>query len=627
MARDNLPRTSLLPAPESKAMNHDEAHGVPESRHLSIRLLTLILLVSSVLTLLLTAWQLWADYERELDGIEERLQVLEHTTLQPLSNSVWSLNEEQIRLLLAGMRNLEPVVAVELDTDQGRHYFLGEIPTGNRGETRQYLLYHDAQQPVEAPSQIGKLTVYTSLQDVYARLLDRAANILVGQALKTFLVSVFILLIVQRLVTRHLGRIADYARQLSTQTLDTPLRLQRVRSRHALPDELDQVEAAINFMRESIVADIERRAATEQRLQASEARYRQLFRSSSDGLCIFDAEGHLIQANPAFLSMLGYPPDALPELTLATMTADSWRQLDEQHLARTLATGSSEEYRKELLGRAGNRVPVSVRLWTVGSPGPARVLMQRARDIRHELDIESERQRLAHHASEAKRLETVGTLAGGVAHEFNNLLTPIKGYAELIARESAGATASRAEAIAHAAERGRKLVEKILLLGRKGASQRVETDIAALARETLELAQLSRPAHVRTTLRVDAPDCRTTVDPTQMHQALMNVLANAFAAMPAGGLVNVNISEDQRQGKTGLVIRVTDQGSGIPAEILPRIFEPFYSTHGNSGNSGLGLAVVNAILAAHGGEIEVSSDDKGTQVTMYLPRLARPPTD
>jgi len=601
-------------------MIRDYPQGLPESRRLSMRLLALILLVSSVLTLTLTAWQLWADYKRDIEGIEERLQVLEHATLRPLGNSVWALNEEQIRLLLAGMLNLDAVVGVALDTDQARHYFLGEMPADNAGITRTYALVHQGPHPTDKPLQIGTLTVYTSLDGVYARLLDRAANILVGQALKTFVVSVFILLIVQQLVTRHLGRIADYARQLSAQTLDRPLQLQRHRGTPPAPDELDQVESAINFMRESLLEDMQRRAAAEQRLHASEERYRQLFRSSSDGLCILDPEGHLIQANPAFLAMLGYPPDQLPELTLDRMTAEPWREADAQHVSRALATGSSEEYRKDLLGRDGRNVPVSARLWIVGAPGAARLLMQRARDIRQELHVEGERLRLAQQKQEARRLEAVGTLAGGVAHEFNNLLTPIKGYAELIAKEAEGSTASRAEAIVHAAERGRRLVEKILLLGRKGAAQRVETDVAALTRETLEMAQRSRPAHVRTGLRLETDQTRAVVDPTQLHEAVMNLLLNAFAAMPNGGDVMVTIASAECDGKPGLLISVADQGTGIAPEVLPRIFEPFYSTNGGHGNSGLGLAVVNGIMAAHGGKVGVDSSPGGTTFTLLLPR-------
>lgn len=196
-------------------MTRDDAHGMPERRHLSIRLLTLILLVSSAVTVLLAGWQLWADYDRDIDSIEERLTILEHTTLDPLSNSIWALNEEQIHLLLSGMLNIESVVGVELDTDQGRHYFFGAIPTENVGVVRRYPLVYRGQQQDGPAYALGTLTLHTSLDAVYARLFDRTANILVGQALKTFVVSAFILLIVQHLITRHLGRVADYARQLS----------------------------------------------------------------------------------------------------------------------------------------------------------------------------------------------------------------------------------------------------------------------------------------------------------------------------------------------------------------------------------------------------------------------------
>lgn len=590
-------------------------------RQLSLRLLGYILLASSAVTLLLSVWQLWADYEHDVRAIEDRFAIVEKTTLDPLSSSVWTLNEEQINLLLSGMLNLEAVSAVELQTDQGQHYRFGQVPAGGAPIVRSYRLSYRGDADADGYP-LGTLTLHASLDAVYARLVDRAANILVGQALKTFIVSAFILLIVQQLVTRHLGTIADYARSLSLTTLDRPLQLARQGRTSDEPDELDRVEHAINYMRETLAQDITQREAAERQLLQSEARYRQLFDSSTDGLAIFDLDGSLLSANPAFLALVGRTLADARNLTLAGLTPPRWHAEDARLMReQVLARGYSDVHRKELVRRDGSAVPVEVRSWTVRDDhGRPQFLMTTVRDIGRELTLESEREQLQRHRQEAQRLETIGTLAGGIAHEFNNLLTPIRGYAEMLAHdaEPGSAARSRAEAIFHAAERGRKLVDKILLFGRRGQARRIDTDIVRIIRETLELALLDRPAGIRIETRCEADDGSLVADPAQLHQALMNLVINAFEAMRDGGELLVAVREARRADADGLEVSVHDNGPGLPESTLAHLFEPFHATRGNG--QGMGLAVVHGIVLAHGGDIRVDSGDDGTTFTLWLPR-------
>ncbi len=610
--------------------NHN--HNARPGRQLSLKLLGYILLVSSGITLLLTGWQLWADYDRDLHGIDERFRIIETTTLDPLTNSVWALNEEQIRLLLTGMLNLEAVSAVSLETDQGRTYTYGTLPPGGEALVKQYTLtWSNPGQPAEHWT-LGTLTVHASLEGVHARLLDRAATILLGQALKTFVVSVFILAIVQQLLTRHLGTIADYARQLSVSTLDRPLRLQRERQVDAAPDELDQVENAINYMRTTLLEDIGRRQAAELQLQQSEARYRQLFDTSTDGLAIFDLEGRLVTANQAYLAMIGHGLDDARRLTRQQVTPGQWLAQEaaiirDQVLARAL----SPVYEQELIHRDGHVFPVEVRTWSVrDARQQPQYLMSIVRDIGAEKKLAADRARLEEHMRETQRLETVGTLAGGIAHDFNNLLTPIRGYAEMIMNDASADAAlkTRAQAIFHAAERGRKLVESILLFSRRGTTHRVDTDVAQVVRETLALSNPARPAGVHVSIDVQAHDTSLRGDPTQLHQLLMNLVINAYHAMESGGELGITVADRDRQdteGKpvAGLELQVRDTGCGIAPENLPKIFEPFFTTRGmGRGGNGLGLSVVHGIIKAHEGDIAVQSSSAGTTFTVWLPRHA-----
>lgn len=603
-----------------------------QRRQLSLRLLGYILLVSSGVTLMLTAWQLWSDYHRDVSGIEERLAILEQTTLDPLTNSVWALNEDQINLLLAGMMNLEAVVAVDLETDQGRRYHFG-TPDAEGGITRHYpLAYRNPRQSGQAYA-LGTLTVHASLEGVYARLFDRAANILVGQAIKTFIVSIFILVIVQHLVTRHLGTIADYARGLSLANLSQPLRLQRQRKPTDPPDELDRVETAINYMRETLIEDSAQREAAERRLQQSEARYRQLFESSSDGLALFDLDGRLLTANPAWLAMIGQSLDGARGLPADRITPPEWLATETAMTRQVLSRGHSDIYEKEYLHRDGHRLPVSVRSWVVrGEEGQPQFITSIVRDISSEKKLAAERAELEERLRASQRMETIGTLAGGIAHDLNNILTPIVMGVELLRSEVTDSDSRRViETIALSAQRGAHLVKQVLSFARGVEGARVAVHLGHVVREIAALVQNTFPKNVSFQTHIPRDLWLVTGDPTQLNQVILNLCVNARDAMQGGGRLTVtasNITIDQqsaamrRDVKPGryVLVEVKDSGTGIPPELINRIFEPFFTTKEPGKGTGLGLSTVLGLVRGHGGFVEVeSSPGKGTTFRVHLP--------
>ncbi|MBL8521406.1 MAG: EAL domain-containing protein [Betaproteobacteria bacterium] len=229
------------------------AHDRPRQQRLGYRLLTAIVLASACLALLVTALQLYIDYRRELAAIEDKLAQVERTSLDSLANSVWSFDDTQIRLQLNGLLQLRDVryVEVQIDGEQG-------IEAGTKPEgatlTRGYLLRHnDAKRTV-----LGTLTVIVALDGVYRRLIETGQVILIAETAKTFFVSLFILLIVSRWVTRPLGAMAKYAQSLSLDRLGATFVLPRRSA--AMPDELDHVAQALNEMSRSLALEVERRA-------------------------------------------------------------------------------------------------------------------------------------------------------------------------------------------------------------------------------------------------------------------------------------------------------------------------------------------------------------------------------
>ncbi|MFN6997484.1 MAG: PAS domain-containing protein, partial [Aquincola tertiaricarbonis] len=218
---------------------------------------------------------------------------------------------------------------------------------------------------------------------------------------------------------------------------------------------------------------------------------------------------------------------------------------------------------------------------------------------------------------QAQRLEAVGTLAGGVAHDFNNILGAILGFGEMALRNTRAGSRQRRdlECIVAAGERGRALVERILAFSRSSVGERVPVHVEAVVREALALLDAMRPAFVAADVRLAAGRAAMIGDATQVHQLVTNLVTNALHAMPQGGRLTVALQPqalaEPVQTTTGplpagdyLVLVVSDTGSGIEPEILDRIFDPFFTTKEVGTGTGLGLSLVHGIVTDLGGAVD-----------------------
>ncbi len=247
------------------------------------------------------------------------------------------------------------------------------------------------------------------------------------------------------------------------------------------------------------------------------------------------------------------------------------------------------------------------------------------------VDISARRQ-TEEQLRQAQKLEAIGTLAGGVAHDFNNILLAIVGHAELLQTGSTLDTQQQQDLaqILKAAERGRQLVQRILTFSRQSEVAKTPLNPRASVHEILQLLRASIPRSIEIDERLDENTPSILSDETQLHQVVMNLATNAAQAMPDGGLLEVGLGpwvvkpDDRLANKLrpGLYTRlsVRDAGEGMPPEIMERALEPFFTTKGPGRGTGLGLAVVHGIVESHQGTMEINSvPGQGTQVDIYFP--------
>jgi len=253
-------------------------------------------------------------------------------------------------------------------------------------------------------------------------------------------------------------------------------------------------------------------------------------------------------------------------------------------------------------------------------------------DITDRKNFEAERERLEVQLRQAQKLEAIGTLAGGIAHDFNNILAAILGYGEMAQKDAPDGTALRRniDAAMSAGMRAKSLVERILAFSRSGMGERVPVHVESVVAEALDAVAASLPPGIRLERELGCGNAAVLGDPTQVHQVVMNLCANAVQAMKSSGSLTVRLDQvqlDSPRCATSVLadghyvrLSVRDTGSGIAPELLERIFDPFFTTKEVGVGTGLGLSLVHGIVTDLGGGIDVQSTvGQGAVFTVYLP--------
>ncbi len=368
-------------------------------------------------------------------------------------------------------------------------------------------------------------------------------------------------------------------------------------------------------------------------LQVSERLYRRITESMSDIVCECDMMGIFSYISPSMQTVLGHSPQSRIGCSIFDLiTTDHYdrvmRAMDD--LQRMLTKIQLEVQIEKANGQAGwFDLVISPQF---GDTGQVTGMLVRIRDISREKTAELEKESIHQQLLHSQKMDAVGRLAAGLAHDFKNILTAIRGYSDLILLELDEDHAANRDvlSIQTATSRAMALIRQLLIFSRL-QPVRIETlDFNFLVDNLLQLLRRMIGEDVRFTLDLDETLDRIMGDPGSLEQIVLNLAVNARDAMKNGGDITIRTrnlrieprdigNPASRDHSDFIALTVSDTGCGIPVDVLPMIFEPFFTTKAGKG-TGLGLAVVYGIVKQHDGWIDVKSQPgQGTIFTVYLP--------
>ena len=378
-----------------------------------------------------------------------------------------------------------------------------------------------------------------------------------------------------------------------------------------------------------VIHDLSERKRSEEAERERVAQLRAVVDTAVDGVILIDEEGSIMMFNPACEKLFGYEASEVIGENVRVLMPEPYREEHDGYLENYKRTGEAKiiGIGREVTGQRkdGSTFPMDLSVGEARQNGKSTFV-----GIIHDL---TERNRTQAQLIQAQKMETVGQLSGGIAHDFNNLLTVIIGNAEMLS-ESLKARPdlmSLADMIGAAGSRGADLTQRLLAFSRRQTLQPIEIDCNHFISSMQEMVKrtLREDIEVRTLLEEDL--WPAFADAAQLESAILNLALNAQEAMPYGGCITIasaNVPLDQHYRNLHpevppgryVMVAVTDDGQGMPPDVLAKAFEPFFTTKEVGKGSGLGLSMVYGFVKQSNGHITIYSEPElGTTVRMYLP--------
>ncbi|MFQ1791523.1 ATP-binding protein [Aeromonas veronii] len=635
---------------------------------LSYRLLSYILVCSTVLAMIITVLQLAWDYRKDVAVIEDSIGQIEASFLQPIAASLWNLDEEQVKVQIEGIMNLPNMQFVMVKEMLGN----SEVPLLTQGVERES---YDISQEFNLTYQgeiVGKLFVAASLEQIYQRLIEKSVLIMVSQTIKTLVVSFCILIIIYYLVVRHINRIANYAQKFNLDRLDMELVLEGRPQPRKKPDELDTLVSTLNQMRTRLRDELVARHQAVEQLQQERDFSATLINSANMVICCMEPDLTIASINPAAILLTGYHQQELLQ--------HNWLDL--------FVSPTQREELNNILNEEGSLADKEVIMhdqqahelvlqWTfvpfyegpnlkyqIGFGYDITQLKKVEREIiqlneqlegkvvertrslseaNNQLgkaydDLKQAQQTLV----ESEKMASLGSLVAGVAHEIN---TPIgisvtaSSYLQERVADFKSHIESKQLSRSYLNEFTVNLDESMQLLqsNLRRASEliasfkQVAVDQSSEARYNFSLADNLHQVVVSLGHKLKKSQCEVDIqcDPklsifsfpgsfTQIYSNLiLNSINHGFDSWDKPKKITIKV---EQQGEE-LFIDYSDNGRGIPPEILPRIFDPFVTSKRGQGGSGLGTHIIyNLVVQLLKGRISCASEPgQGAQFHIRLP--------
>jgi PAS domain S-box-containing protein len=580
------------------------------------RLLVRVLLFSSAITLLLTLAQLYLDYRRDVGAIDQTMSEIDTGYRQSLGEGLWRLDSRQLQLQVEGILRLPDIRYVELHEATDRADSLVVTAGARQSDPparRVFKIFHTNQGTEEL---LGILVVEATFDGIYRNLFDTATDIMVSQAIKTFVVSFFILFIVHRLITRHLVAIATSLRQYDICGSHGLLRLDRRPPKAA--DELDHMVGAFDQMNarlQVIYNDLQLQVGVLQRLPVS------AWTLKPDGTPDF--------VNQVWLEYSGQNLDYVrsdPEAWMAAVHPDDRETaLNEFWDGVRSGQGFSFETRNLRAQDGTYRRQLQQAVVLRDQEGKVLKFVGTSTDIDDQKRAEESLRQAQSELARINRVTTMGELAASLAHEVNQPITGAIINANVCLRKIQQKEPDLDEVRAAVvrmvrdAQRAADVVGRIRSQFKRAAVSREVLDINDIIRETISVLRDEVTRYnitVRTDLAVPPPPA--TGDRVQLQQVMMNLIVNAIEAMKDVDGARDVVLKSQRAEDAQIHVSVSDTGVGFPPEMEERLFVPFFTTKPDG--TGMGLRICRSIIESHGGRLwAVSSPGHGATFHFSLP--------
>lgn len=370
----------------------------------------------------------------------------------------------------------------------------------------------------------------------------------------------------------------------------------------------------------------------------AETRLRGLLEGAPDAMIVVDQDGAVRLVNRQAVALFGYTREELLSQHVDVLVPDAVRSRHPGHRASYLAEPRIRPMGADLELAArrkdGSEFPVDIALSPIETDDGLLVVAA-VRDITERRQADRDRAELESQLRDAQRMESMGRLAGGIAHDFSNVLSVIQGYASLTLSELPPDAPARAELeqIDAAAGHGAALTTQLLALSRRQVLQPVLLDLNAIVEEVAPMLRRLLGDDIELTTVLEAHDALVRADPGQLELLIMNLALNGRDSMPGGGRLmietaNVELDDDYARHHAGVTpgdyvqLAVTDSGLGMDAHVLGRVFEPFFTTKEPGRGTGLGLATVYGVAQQSGGSVWAYSEPgEGSTFKVYLPRV------